>query len=262
MARRGEEILLLAASGLTDKEIAEQLRISVRTVEGHWRRLREHTGQPNRAGVLGEMLRQKLAETETRYQNQIQDLESQVRQVENLREQVRNQQTELQNEARRHSRALHEELNRLYAEVNRLKDENQGAGHLQAIVLKSSVLAYRVELEAPHRCTFISESVRTLGYRPQEFTQGGLTPAAFVHPEDFAYVWAESLARIRAGAERLDRRYRLVSRNGDVRWVIDRCAVERAVAEQPDTVCTFVFDVTHLGAEAWLADPHTAYVRS
>lgn len=253
MSRRGEEILLLAAAGLTDKEIADELCISVRTVEGHWRRLREETGQPNKAGLLGQMLAQRLAQTEQNFTQQLAELEAKVAHAEREKAELRHRQELAEAEARLQSRVLHDSLTKLYDEVNRLRDANSGAEELRAIVLKSNVLAYRCELDEPHRCLFISESVRALGYRPSEFLQAGLPLSTLVHPEDFAEVWAKSLIQLREGAERLDRRYRLVSRNGDVRHVIDRCHVERPEGG-PASISTFVFDITHMGSEIFTSN--------
>lgn len=63
---REREVVLLAAEGLTDKEIAIKMGIAHGTVATHWVRMRERTGMVNRAQIvaraMGEIFRQ--AETE------------------------------------------------------------------------------------------------------------------------------------------------------------------------------------------------------
>jgi DNA-binding NarL/FixJ family response regulator len=49
---REEEVLRLICAGRTASEIAEELSISRRTVEGHWQRLLEKTGARNVAGLV------------------------------------------------------------------------------------------------------------------------------------------------------------------------------------------------------------------
>jgi DNA-binding NarL/FixJ family response regulator len=52
LTRREEEVLALLAAGLRDREIAEALFISVRTVEGHVGRVIQKLGAATRTGAL------------------------------------------------------------------------------------------------------------------------------------------------------------------------------------------------------------------
>ena len=60
LSKRQEEILQAACDGLTDKLIAEQLGVSPRTLEGHWRAIRHKLGSVNRcqAGFIYAALRE------------------------------------------------------------------------------------------------------------------------------------------------------------------------------------------------------------
>ena len=61
LSRRQEEILQAACvAGLPDKVIAEQLGVSPRTLEGHWRAIHRKLGTLNRcqAGFMFAMLRE------------------------------------------------------------------------------------------------------------------------------------------------------------------------------------------------------------
>jgi len=48
LSKRQEEILRAACEGLPDKLIADQLGISPRTLEGHWRAIHHKLGSVNR----------------------------------------------------------------------------------------------------------------------------------------------------------------------------------------------------------------------
>lgn len=64
LTNREREILLLAAEGHTDKEIAERLGITHGTVATHWTRMRERTGTVNRAQVMAQAIARIVRQTE------------------------------------------------------------------------------------------------------------------------------------------------------------------------------------------------------
>ena len=248
MAKRGEEILSLAANGLTDKQIADRLKISVRTVESHWRRMREETGIPNRSGLLGSMLNQRLAQEREVFEAKIKGLEEQIQNFDKREIALQQLQEEFEAQVRERSRVLHEELSTLYDQVTKLKARHIEGDVLNTIVLKSSVLAYRLAFEAPHQVLYLSESVRQFGYRPDDFTGGGAPFSVLVHPEDFPNIWSEAMLEFEKGRRMVDRRYRLVSRNGDIRWVFERAVLELDADQNPESIAGFAFDITHLGS--------------
>ena len=51
LSAREQELVILAAQGFTDAQIAAQLRISVRTVRSHLNRIRDKTGCRRRADL-------------------------------------------------------------------------------------------------------------------------------------------------------------------------------------------------------------------
>jgi len=60
LSKRQQEILQAACDGRPDKIIAEQLGVSPRTLEGHWRAIHRKLGSVNRcqAGFLFGILRE------------------------------------------------------------------------------------------------------------------------------------------------------------------------------------------------------------
>lgn len=247
MARRGDEIITLAATGLTDKQIAEELKISVRTVESHWRRMREETGAPNRSGLIGLALNQRSAEQKMLFESKIAELERTVEEYTQLQGNPSCQNDDGKKGDER-SRVLHDELNQLYQEVNELKARHIHAQVLNAIVLKSSVLAYRLDAKPPHKAVYVSDSVRQFGFKPSDFTEQGLPMSALTHPDDFLEAWGEAILKFENGERIIDRRYRIITKRGDIRWVFERCILELDDNENPESIAAFAFDVTHLGS--------------
>jgi len=58
LSDRERTVLLLAAEGLTDKEIAKHLKLSQRTIGTYWERIRQKLGQSPRAKLVARFLRQ------------------------------------------------------------------------------------------------------------------------------------------------------------------------------------------------------------
>lgn len=56
---RQEQVLLLAAEGLTDKEIAARLNLSAETVGTYWRRVMSRHGASSRTEVVAKVIRQQ-----------------------------------------------------------------------------------------------------------------------------------------------------------------------------------------------------------
>ena len=82
---------------------------------------------------------------------------------------------------------------------------------------------------------FVSENVRQFGYEAAELLAGRVPFAQTVHAEDFGRVVSEITAYVAAGRERFQQEYRVVARDGSVRWVEQRAVVERDASGQ--TVC-------------------------
>jgi DNA-binding CsgD family transcriptional regulator len=57
LSQREESVLLLAAHGLTDKEIAKHLELSKRTVGTYWERMREKLGRLSRTELVARFVR-------------------------------------------------------------------------------------------------------------------------------------------------------------------------------------------------------------
>jgi PAS domain S-box-containing protein len=74
---------------------------------------------------------------------------------------------------------------------------------------------------------FVSASVRQYGYEPEYFTSQNKGFIAITHPDDTARVTAELEAHATAGHDEYNQEYRIVCRDGSVRWVADHTVVRR-----------------------------------
>ncbi|MCX6559330.1 MAG: PAS domain S-box protein [Candidatus Aminicenantes bacterium] len=91
---------------------------------------------------------------------------------------------------------------------------------------------------------FVSENVRLFGYTAEDFTSDHILYAQIIHPGDMERLLAEIRGHIAAGRTEWTQEYRLLTKNGDVRWVEDRTFAPR----DPEGVITHlqgvVLDVT------------------
>jgi len=61
LSSREEQILGLAASGLSDQEVGQELGISVRTLQTYWKRIRAKLGESGRSELVAEHIRSQSA---------------------------------------------------------------------------------------------------------------------------------------------------------------------------------------------------------
>jgi len=106
-----------------------------------------------------------------------------------------------------------------------LDDTLQRAGWLRDIVERSGVMVFHWRDESGWPVDLVTENVRQLGYTPADFHAGRLDYAAIMHPEDLQRV-VERFAAWKAGTQReYHDEYRLVTRDGRVRWVQERTVI-------------------------------------
>lgn len=72
---------------------------------------------------------------------------------------------------------------------------------------------------------FVSQNVAQFGYSVEEVLSGQVTFITMLHPDDRERVVREVKAHAAAGHPEYSQQYRLVTRDGSVRWVDDRTAV-------------------------------------
>lgn len=75
---------------------------------------------------------------------------------------------------------------------------------------------------------FVSQNVSQFGYSPEEILSGQVTFVTMLHPEDRARVVTEVNAHALAGHREYSQEYRILTRDGQVRWIDDRTAVRTA----------------------------------
>jgi PAS domain S-box-containing protein len=112
------------------------------------------------------------------------------------------------------------------------------------VVENSPVMLFCWQAVASWPVLFASRNVSQLGYAAAELLDGSVRFASLIHPDDLQRVGAEVQAYCERGVDHFQQEYRIVRRDGAIRWVDDRTAVERNVAGEASHFLGIVIDIT------------------
>ena len=150
----------------------------------------------------------------------------------------------------------------VYTEVitDRVRDE-EALRRANLVVENSPVVLFRWRAAEGWPVVMVSRNVIQFGYTPEELLSGAVPFAAMVHPEDLDRVGREVQEHSAAGTERFQQEYRMVTKDGQVRWVDDRTAVERNAEGQIAFFNGIVIDITERKrAEEELRKSHQTFL--
>ncbi len=97
----------------------------------------------------------------------------------------------------------------------------------RVIIEKSPVILFRRLPGKDPRVVYVSENVKRYGYRPEEFTSGGLRFTDIVHPEDRQRVLREIRYYEENDVDTYTQNLRFITKDGETRWVEDQTSVVR-----------------------------------
>jgi PAS domain S-box-containing protein len=95
------------------------------------------------------------------------------------------------------------------------------------VVENSPVVLFRCKAAPGWPVELVSKNVVQFGYTPEEFLSGEFTYSSLVYPRDMARLIAETEKYAAKGEEQWFQEYRIVTRWGDIRWIIDETVCER-----------------------------------
>lgn len=111
----------------------------------------------------------------------------------------------------------------------------------RVLVEQIPAIAYIAALDVPGHVLYISPRIRALGYAPEQWLAEGLL--AHVHAEDRALL-VEALVRSCSDRKPLRCEYRLLTRNGETRWVLDEATVVHDGPDAPLFLQGILVDIT------------------
>ncbi len=115
---------------------------------------------------------------------------------------------------------------------------------LERIIARSPSVAVLWTAQEGWSVQFVSESISQFGYSAREMVGGRVRYIDLIHPDDVARVVDEVRAHSLAGHTEYRQEYRIVRRDGRVRWVDDRTAVRLGDDDQPTHHEGILTDIT------------------
>jgi len=95
------------------------------------------------------------------------------------------------------------------------------------VVENSPVVLFRCKAAPGWPVELVSRNVVQFGYTPEEFLSGEITYSSIVYPQDLGRLITETEEYAATGEGQLLQEYRIVTKGGDIRWIIDETICER-----------------------------------
>jgi PAS domain S-box-containing protein len=127
--------------------------------------------------------------------------------------------------------------------LDRQRVEEQLRQH-KIVVDNSNTVLFRWRLADGWPVDLATENVHQFGYTAADLLDGTISFESIVHPEDRRQTEREVLEALENGVNSLDQQYRIVCRDGSVRWVYDRTTAERDEMGTITHIQGIVIDVT------------------
>jgi sigma-B regulation protein RsbU (phosphoserine phosphatase) len=132
-----------------------------------------------------------------------------IRELKGLRKQLEEHTSSFEKECKLHDRA--EEELRL----------------AQVIIDNSPVVLFRRMAGDKPRLVYVSENIRQMGYTAEEFLEEKIHFRDIVHPDDLERVGEEIKHYMEEDVEEYTQFYRIITKDGQIRWVEDQTSVVR-----------------------------------
>lgn len=129
-------------------------------------------------------------------------------------------------------------------DVTEHKQSYEALQQAALIVKNSPVILFRWRATEGWPVVLVSQNVTQLGYTSQELLSGLVKFSSIVHPDDLDRVRQEVQAYTANRVDRFQQEYRILTKDGQVRWVDDRTAIERDNTGQVTHYQGTVVDIT------------------
>ncbi len=132
----------------------------------------------------------------------------------------------------------------VYEDITERKRAHETLQQANLVLENSPVMLFRWRAAPGWPVELVSENIRQLGYLPEELLSGEIPFASMVHPEDLARVGREVADFTQKGLDRFEQQYRVICKDGSIRWVEDRTLVERDETGQVAHFQGIVMDIS------------------
>jgi len=126
-----------------------------------------------------------------------------------------------------------------------LEQTNEKIQKLEFELEQSPTISYTCSFSDGFPIKSISNNITHFGYSSEELIKNGIFLSEIVHPDDFERLAAEIREGIAAGLDDFKQDFRILTKNGDVRWVISYNWINRYPKGDIKDVQGVMLDVTN-----------------
>ena len=112
-------------------------------------------------------------------------------------------------------------------DISERKQVEEALHQANIVVENSPVMLFRWEAKESWPVAYVSRNVSPVRLYTEEFISGAVPYAAIVHPDDLERVAHEVQKYSSEGPDRYEQVYRIITKQGKVRWVDDHTVIER-----------------------------------
>lgn len=112
-------------------------------------------------------------------------------------------------------------------DVTKSRRDEQILRQHNLVVENSKVVLFRWRPEPGWPVELVSENIDQFGYNSDDLLSSRVRFAELVHPDDLERVAAEVEGHLASGAHSFEQEYRILCKDGRVRWTLDRTVVDR-----------------------------------
>jgi len=129
-------------------------------------------------------------------------------------------------------------------DISKRKARDEALRQANLIVENSPAVLFRWRAEQGWPVEMVSGNVAQFGYAAEEFLSGVMPFFSIIFPGDQERVAAEVLEYAVEGTDNFQQEYRIVTKDGDVRWIDDHTTVKREADGQISHYQGIVIDIT------------------